>query len=251
MPSKDKSYKGYSPPECMCNVISHIQVKTYTFLLKCLHAMDENVTHNVPCPESSSTPSHIHMPSMKTVIYVPLMTFFFKTKAFYFINQNPLDNLRYQRLTVGFACLPTLSRTFITGYICLSKNIVIPNTHIFHFFFLLCDRETHFGRCPISPIPPIEHQTQCRSLPCTHTHVMRYTVHKCNAMPLHVSHVTCTMNATSNNTNHTLCQVSWIIIFNTYNLHPFNSIFLSHVFQHASIQSPCDSFFMHYKHTSH
>ena len=51
--------------------------------------------------------------------------------------------------------------------------------------------------------------------------------------------------------NHTSCQVSWIIIFNTYNLHPFNSICLSHIFQHASIQSTCDSFFMHYKHISH
>ena len=45
----------------------------------------------------------------------------------------------------------------------------------------------------------IEHQTQCRSLPYTHTHVMRYPVHKCNAMSLHVSHATCTMNATCNN----------------------------------------------------
>ena len=96
----------------------------------------------------------------------------------------------------------------------------------------------------------IEHQTQCRSLPCTHTHVMRCLVHKCNAMPLHISHATSTMNATCNNTNHISCQVSWIIIFNTYNLRPFSSICLSHIFQHASIQSTCDSFFMHYKHTS-
>ena len=45
----------------------------------------------------------------------------------------------------------------------------------------------------------IEHQTQCRSLPCTHTHIMQCPVHKCNAMPLHVSHATCTMNAMCNN----------------------------------------------------
>ena len=45
----------------------------------------------------------------------------------------------------------------------------------------------------------IEHQTQYRSLPCTHTHVMRCLVHKCNAMTLHVSHATCTMNVTCNN----------------------------------------------------
>ena len=107
---------------------------------------------------------------------------FSKTKNFCFINQNPLDKLRYslvftksrvflwvanfQGLTIGFTRLPTLSRTFIAGYICLTKNtgffhpmgylslFVITNTRIFHLLFLLCDRETHFGRCPILPSPP-------------------------------------------------------------------------------------------------
>ena len=60
------------------------------------------------------------------------------------------------------------------GYLSL---LSIPNTRIFHFLFLLCDRETHFGHCPILPSPQlntkqcrstmysghtIEHQTQCR-----------------------------------------------------------------------------------------
>ena len=54
--------------------------------------------------------------------------------------------------------------------------------------------------------------------------------------------------------NHTSCQVSWIIIFNTYNLHPFNSICLSHIFQHASqynqhvIHSSCTTSIHHTKH---
>ena len=41
--------------------------------------------------------------------------------------------------------------------------LAIPNTRIFH----LCNRETHFGRCPILPSPPsnIEHSVD---LPCTH-----------------------------------------------------------------------------------
>ena len=162
MPSKDNSYKGYFPPKCTCNAISHIQVKTYTFLLKCLHAMDENVTHPVPCPKSSPTPSHMHMSSVKTVIYVPSMTIFQNNFFFCFINQNPLDNLRYQLvftkflvflcvanfrgLTAGFACLPTLLQTFIVGYICLTKNIefftrggiypfLLCPTHVFFIFF--------------------------------------------------------------------------------------------------------------------
>ena len=32
---ENNSYKSYSLPKCTCNAISHIQAKTYTFLLKC------------------------------------------------------------------------------------------------------------------------------------------------------------------------------------------------------------------------
>ena len=67
----------------------------------------------------------------------------------------------FQGLTVGFACLLTLSnfhhwiymsnqeyRVFhSSGYLTL---VGIPNTRI----FLLCDCETYFGRCPILPSPP-------------------------------------------------------------------------------------------------
>ena len=89
---------------------------------------------------------------------------FSKTKAFCFINQNPLDKLRYslvfiksrvflwvakfRGLIAGFAGLPTLSSIFIAGYICLTKNIgfftrggiypfLLHPTHVFFisFFF--------------------------------------------------------------------------------------------------------------------
>ena len=64
---KEFSYKGYSPPKCTCNEKhTHIQVKICTFLLECLHAMDENVIHPIPCPKFSPTPSHMRMPSVKT-----------------------------------------------------------------------------------------------------------------------------------------------------------------------------------------
>ena len=142
------------------------------------------MTHPIPCLESSSTLSHMHMSSVKTVIYVPSMTIFQnkKTKAFCFINQNSLDKLRYslvftksrmflceanfRGLTAGFARLLTLSRTLIAGYICLTKNIAIPNTFIFHFSFLFCDRETHFRRCPILLSPPSNNKHSV-DLPCT------------------------------------------------------------------------------------
>ena len=102
---ENSSYKGYSPPKCTCNAISRIQVKTYTFLLKCLHAKDENLTHPIPCPDSSSTPLHMHMSSVKNAIYVPLMTIFSKTKAFCFISQNPLDKLRYSLFFYQVPCV--------------------------------------------------------------------------------------------------------------------------------------------------
>ena len=105
-----------------------------------------------------------------------------RTKVFCFISQNPLNKLRYSLvftksrvflwvanfwgLTVCFVRLPTLLQTFITRYMSLTKNIgffhsrgylsllAIPNTRIFYFLFLLCDRETHFLRYPILPSPP-------------------------------------------------------------------------------------------------
>ena len=106
---------------------------------------------------------------------------FSKTKSFCFINQNPLDKLRYslvftkscvflwvtnfQGLTAAFALLPTLSLTFIARYICLTKNTkfftrggIYPSLlyprHIFFISFFLCNRDTHFGHCPILPSPP-------------------------------------------------------------------------------------------------
>ena len=50
------------------------------------------------------------------------------------------------------------------GYLSL---LAIPNTRIFHFLFLLCDRETHFRRCPILPSPP-SNTKHSVDLPCTH-----------------------------------------------------------------------------------
>ena len=43
----------------------------------------------------------------------------------------------------------------------------IPNTHIFHFLFLLCNCETYFGRCPILPSPPSNTKHNVDQ-PCTH-----------------------------------------------------------------------------------
>ena len=50
------------------------------------------------------------------------------------------------------------------GYLSL---LSIPNKHIFHFMFLLSNRETHFGCCLILPSPP-SNTKHSVDLPCTH-----------------------------------------------------------------------------------
>ena len=107
---------------------------------------------------------------------------FFQNKSFLFyksksIGQTPIFTCFYQFPCVfmgsefsGSHCrLNTPSDTFVNfhrwihmsnqeyqvfhpmGYISL---LAIPNTLIFPFLFLLCNRESHFGRCPILPSPP-------------------------------------------------------------------------------------------------
>ena len=139
------------------------------------------MTHPVLCTESSTTPSHMHMPSVKTVIYVPSMTIFTKQKLFFYksksIGQTLIFTCFYQvpcvfvgrkflrsyyKLRTPFDIFENFHRWIHMfnqeyhifhprGYLSL---LAIPNTCIFHFLFLLCDRETHFGRCPILPSPP-------------------------------------------------------------------------------------------------
>ena len=43
--------------------------KTYVFLLKCLHDMDENVTHLLPCLEPSLTPSRMPKPNVRKTLF--------------------------------------------------------------------------------------------------------------------------------------------------------------------------------------
>ena len=64
-PVVELSYMGYSPPKCTCNSNQTHSSKTCKSLLKCLHDMDENVTHPHPCLEPSLTPSHMPKPSVR------------------------------------------------------------------------------------------------------------------------------------------------------------------------------------------
>ena len=68
---------GYSLPKCTCNGNQTHSSKTCKFLLKCLHDMDENVTHPLPCLELSLTPSHMPKPRVRK--------YYFQNKRFFFL----------------------------------------------------------------------------------------------------------------------------------------------------------------------
>ena len=52
--------------------------KTYMFLLKCLHDMDENVTHPLPCLEPSLTPSRMSKPNVRKTSFLEQNIFVLK-----------------------------------------------------------------------------------------------------------------------------------------------------------------------------
>ena len=54
----------------------------YMNLLECLHDLDESVTHPIPYPESSPTPSHMQ---------VAMNENHFETKVFVFNHKQPSD----------------------------------------------------------------------------------------------------------------------------------------------------------------
>ena len=134
-----------------------------------------------------------------------------------------------------------------SGYL---SFLVIPNTRIFHFLVLLCDRETHFGRCPILSSPPsnTKHRinlSYTHDIPLNTKHSVdlyhALTPMSCdvlciNAMQCHYMYFMLHAQRMPHVTiqNHTSCQVSWIIIFNTYNYSHLISIYLTHISPHAS-----------------
>ena len=160
---------------------------------------------------------------MKTAIYVPLMTIFPKQKLFVLlsksIGQSLISTCFYQVSCVfmgskflGSHCrLRMLSNTFANfhHWIHMSNQeygvfhlrrylplLAIPNTRIFHFLFLLCNRETHFRCCPILPSPP---SNTNHNVNLYHALTpMSCDVPCINAMQDAIAcyHVTCTMNAT-------------------------------------------------------
>ena len=70
---------GYSPPKCTCNGNQTHSSKTCKSILKCLHDMDENATHPLPCLEPSLTPSRMPKPSVRKHCFQNKRFLFLKT----------------------------------------------------------------------------------------------------------------------------------------------------------------------------
>ena len=70
---------GYSPPKCTCNGNQTHSSKTCKFLLKCLHYMDENVTHPFPLLDPSLTHSRMPKPSVRKHYFLNKRFLFSKT----------------------------------------------------------------------------------------------------------------------------------------------------------------------------
>ena len=79
------SYLGYSPPKCTCNGNQTHSSKTCKSLLKCLHDMDENVTHPLPCLEPSLAPLHMPKPRVRKHCFQNKWFLFSKTNYQVFV----------------------------------------------------------------------------------------------------------------------------------------------------------------------
>ena len=152
------------------------------------------------------------------------MTIFSKTKAFCFISQNPLDKLQYslvftkshvflweanfQGLTTGFACLPIISRTFIVGCICLTKNtgfftqwgiylyLLYPTHVLFIFFFFYATLRLILEVISFTKVTQ-SNTKHSVDLPTMHSHSFNVmSPYICNARcHCMLYHVICIMNA--------------------------------------------------------
>ena len=124
--------------------------KTYMFLLKCLHDMDENVTHPLPCLEPSLTPSRVPKPNVRK-------TSFLKQKLF--VLESPIPSFsKYIGLPSEANCwiifqkqswvslrdelLNNSSRQFFG-----KSSLEIPFTTIFLFSFMSCTHP-YYSRFP-------------------------------------------------------------------------------------------------------
>ena len=135
--------------------------------------------------------------------------------------------MNFRGLTAGFARLPTFSRTFIAGYICLTKNkiwvfhpggicpiLLHPNTCDLLLLLFYTTVSLDFGRYPISELtthsPRMGNDQYHAHTPDLKRCDRVYEMQSCHFM---LCHATCTIRA--------ICNIYkfWIIILPTYNFH--------------------------------
>ena len=134
-------FNAMSP--CICNARCHCM--SCHMHNECY--MDNTIHTTYRCHGQSH---HLHMTSINHFIHINLSCKHISTFTF---NMSSYDQ------TMTHTSNPSIQEYRVfhpRGYLSL---LVIPNTRIFHFLFLLCDRETHFGRCPIYRAHPMKHQT--------------------------------------------------------------------------------------------
>ena len=131
---------GYSPPKCTCNGNQTHSSKTCKSLLKCLHDMDENVTHPLPCLEPSLTPSPMPEPSVRKHCFQNKRFLFSKT--YYRVSIKSIGQLsevncwvilRNSHGPLRRELLDKSPRQFFR-----KSSFEIPFTTIFPFYFILC-----------------------------------------------------------------------------------------------------------------
>ena len=100
-------------------------------------------------------------------------------------------------------------------------------------FFMLCNHETHFGRCLITELTT--HSPRMMN-DYNHAHTLDSMRYPCAyAMQNANACISCYMfneHYMEQFINRTSCQVPWIIISKTYNLHQFMLIYITHIHQH-------------------
>ena len=142
------------------------------------------------------------------------MTLFSKQNLFCFINQNPLDKPQifiysvksrvFMHLwTIDFRVFTTRCSTPSQHFYGLSPSVIMSNRNyrVFHqwgiypfllcpthIFFMLCNHETHFGRCPITELtthsPRMMNDHNRAHTPNTIRCPHAYAMQKCQCMYL-------------------------------------------------------------------
>ena len=189
------------------------------------------------------------------MIILQQSSFVFKPKAFWMLHlhdhlySKPCDFLwvaHFWGLIAGFPHLPTLSRAFTVGHICITKNteaftrggiypyLLLPDTFSFSCI-QLCDFVRH---CPNVPSPPsitkhnVDHNHELTPIQCDVPMHMQ-----CNA-PLHV--ISCHMydECYMDNIIHTTYWVSCTITSPAYDFHTsFHSCqYIMHAYININIQ---------------